>query len=384
MLLGSDDDEQEIFDTINSLGARLTTGELLKNFIFKDKTLQSHYSELWEKVFETDEESILFWEKNKTSGRIIRTNIELLLYCYLIIKTQKEVKLEKLFAEYKDWLKSKSVEEKKEFLTELKEYASIYEGFPEGADLKEFEYSEVEKRFFHTIENLEISTVYPLVLYIYRHVKDQTQRNQMLAVLESYLVRRAICKRTTKNYNNLFIHIISLLEDKKQVSKDPLLNLLLDFKVDTNLFPDDKELESAIYNNAFSNQASRIFLFTIALKSFDDPLSDVKKLAFDSYTVEHLMPVKWEENWGDSSLTPIQKIHREKWIKSLGNLTLVTGKMNRKMQNSAWPVKVSKLESNSRLKLTEKYIKLPVWNETAIESRSGDIAALALDCWKRG
>ncbi len=33
MLLSPNDDEQEIFDTINSLGVRLTTGELLKNYI---------------------------------------------------------------------------------------------------------------------------------------------------------------------------------------------------------------------------------------------------------------------------------------------------------------------------------------------------------------
>jgi hypothetical protein len=54
------------------------------------------------------------------------------------------------------------------------------------------------------------------------------------------------------------------------------------------------------------------------------------------------------------------------------------------MQNSAWPVKVSKLESNSRLRLTEKYIKLPEWNETAIEARNGDLIKLTVDCWKRG
>jgi uncharacterized protein with ParB-like and HNH nuclease domain len=52
MLLGAEDDEQEIFDTINSLGVRLTTGELLKNYIFKDKALQASYGVLWEQVFD--------------------------------------------------------------------------------------------------------------------------------------------------------------------------------------------------------------------------------------------------------------------------------------------------------------------------------------------
>jgi len=110
MLLSQDDDEQVIFDTINSLGVKLTTAELLKNFIFKEKPLQDMYDDYWLSVFEQDEEQIEFWNKNKTSGRIIRTNIEILLYCFLIINTQSEVKLETLFKEYKKWLKDKSPE----------------------------------------------------------------------------------------------------------------------------------------------------------------------------------------------------------------------------------------------------------------------------------
>lgn len=31
------EDEQQIFDTINSLGVRLTTAELLKNYLFSNK-----------------------------------------------------------------------------------------------------------------------------------------------------------------------------------------------------------------------------------------------------------------------------------------------------------------------------------------------------------
>src|ERR1039458_7129516 len=100
MLLSANDDEQEIFDTINSLGVKLTTGELLKNYIFKEKEIQNYYEGQWYSVFEDDEEQIEFWNKNKTAGRISRTNIEVLLYCYLVIQTKNIVELEKLFKEY--------------------------------------------------------------------------------------------------------------------------------------------------------------------------------------------------------------------------------------------------------------------------------------------
>jgi uncharacterized protein with ParB-like and HNH nuclease domain len=41
MALAKDDDVQQIFDTINSLGVKLTTGELLKNFLYSKKGVSS-------------------------------------------------------------------------------------------------------------------------------------------------------------------------------------------------------------------------------------------------------------------------------------------------------------------------------------------------------
>lgn len=43
------EDEQQIFDTINSLGVKLTTGELLKNYLFSQTGL-SDYEEIWKLV----------------------------------------------------------------------------------------------------------------------------------------------------------------------------------------------------------------------------------------------------------------------------------------------------------------------------------------------
>lgn len=45
------EDEQQIFDTINSLGVRLTTAKLLKNYFFNRENEQA-FKECWEDVFE--------------------------------------------------------------------------------------------------------------------------------------------------------------------------------------------------------------------------------------------------------------------------------------------------------------------------------------------
>jgi len=382
MLLSANDDEQEIFDTINSLGVRLTTGELLKNFIFSDVNVRSEFDKLWEPVFEDDEEQLLFWNKQKTSGRVKRTNIEVLLYCYLIIQKKSAVELEKLFTEYKNWLNPKSSKEKVNFLKELKDYATIYSEFPEGTALNELGYSQDEERFFHVIEHLEITTVYPLILYIYKHVSDKKTRVQLLGILESYLVRRNVCRLTTKNYNNLFIQIIGKLADLKQVSATNLKTVLATFVEDTNKFPSNVEFEEAFFTQALSNANAREILYCIALFQIHDPKHDIKKLSSSSYSTEHMMPQKWSTHWSKAGMSDLAKHARDKKVKTLGNLTLVTGSLNSSMRNSAWINKKKTLKEHSRLKITTDYLGNSTWDEGKIDSRAKDLAALALKIWK--
>lgn len=382
MLLEEKDDEQEIFDTINSLGVRLTTGELLKNFIFHDEAVKPLYEDYWEQVFEDDEEQIIFWSKNKTSGRTIRTNIEVLLYCYLTIQKKSTVELGKLFNEYKNWLQGKTIAEKIFFLEELKQYATIYRKFPEGTELNEISFSQEEERFFHIIEKLEITTVYPLILYIYKQVADRKIRLSLLKHLESYLIRRNVCRLTSQNYNNVFIEVISKLSGEESVTEESFKNILSGFVEDTNRFPDDREFSAAFSNEAISNANAREILFCISLYQIYNPKNDVSKLSSSSYSVEHIMPQKWETNWNEESLDDAGRISRNKKIKTLGNLTLVTKSLNSSMKNAAWNEKKEALKDYSLLKITTDYVDKAEWNESEIEKRANDLASMALKIWK--
>lgn len=83
--LNNEDDEQVIFDTINSIGVTLTTGELLKNYLFSQETIDK-YNSKWKPVFEADEDTIAYWDAGTTQGRLVRKNLETFLYAYLHIK----------------------------------------------------------------------------------------------------------------------------------------------------------------------------------------------------------------------------------------------------------------------------------------------------------
>lgn len=384
MVLDQHDDEQEIFDTINSLGVKLTTSELLKNYIFNDDQSRGLYDKYWKDVFESDEETIKFWNTKKTAGRVYRENIDVLLYCYLLIEREKDVSLEHLFKDYKEWLNGKTFEEKKAFLESLKTYAEIYANFPSGTELNDLKYSMVEERFFHVIENLNITTIYPLILFLYKKQNAVADRLKCLSLLESYLVRRTICQFTTKNYNNQFIAIVKSVKDSKAPTLYDALKETLDgFTDPTGRFPTDEEIAIGFANSIMSNQHAKEILFGVALFQIQTVLNDVTSLSSNSFSVEHMMPKKWQENWPLANPTPETENDRHYKLLTLGNLTIITKNLNSKLRNSSWSNKRSVLQQFSAIPLTTQYTNSDIWDENGIANRATDLVNLAKNIWAK-
>jgi hypothetical protein len=272
-------------------------------------------------------------------------------------------------------------------LKEINEYADIYSNFPEGENINEIAFIDDEKRFFHVIENLMITTAYPLILKIYQKLKDKNERIEVLKLLESYLVRRNVCRLTTKNYNNLFISIIQKInkdeENRIGLSYSSLKNILISFTEETNIFPLDIDFREAFSTKFLSNQNSKEILFCISLYQKSNGLNDVTKLCAGNFSVEHFLPVKWQEFWSEPNMTADKKAQRTMTLKTLGNLTLVTQKLNSKMSNSAWPIKKDLLKTHSSLKITTDYVELETWDEASINDRANTLSDYAIKIWPR-
>lgn len=381
MALSKSDDVQQIFDTINSLGVKLTTGELLKNYLFSFKELEPHYDKYWQSVFEADEEATLFWDKDKTAGRVVRSTIELFLYSFLVIIKEGPIKMETLFKEYKQHLKEKSPTELLAFAKELNEYAKLYQQLPEGENIADITFNEHDKRFFHLINELDITTVLPLVLFIYKNVTNLTERESIIRCLESYLVRRTICKLTTKNYNNLFISIMSELKKSGQFTSNDFKNKLTSFTEDTNRFPDDAELKIAFGSTHLINQYSKEILYCIALYDLNHEYQDNRRLNNSGFSVEHIMPKKWRNNW--TLAQGKNAADRDSKLLTLGNLTLVKGKLNSSMRDAEWTKKKPALTTYSTLRLTTDYLNNGAWDEATIDNRAVNLSTKAILIWKR-
>ena len=382
MALSKEDDVQQIFDTINSLGVKLTTAELLKNFLYSNKSIINLYDDCWHSVFEADEDAIDFWNRERTSGRVRRTTVELFLYSYLVILKESNVKMESLFKEFKNHLKNKSGEQLESFAKELKSFALVYQELPDGENLSEISFVEHEKRFFHVIREFEITTIFPLILYIFKKVTDGAERVRILNILESYLTRRTICKLTTKNYNNLFLSLLADVKKMEAITGENIKAELLKFTEVTNRFPDDEEFKKAFHSSTLVNKYSREVLYCIALFQLNHDYTDNPKLNLGGFSVEHMMPKKWRNHWHNLPDSGHEQLRDYKLL-TIGNLTLVKGKLNSSIRDSNWGNKKEALRQYSTLRQTTDYTSKDDWNETEMTNRAETLYHAAAQIWKR-
>lgn len=394
--LGYEEDEQQIFDTINSLGVRLTTAELLKNYFFKRDEIDT-YEVYWKNIFEKDDETKIYWDKEITTGRLKRTFIDLFFFSYLQIKIQEPElkvktddktefsKVENLFESYKRFIKDYKLD-KKAILDEIKEYAILFkENFDYDIVNEELSAEHGIERINAIIFGLDTSTLIPYTLYILRNVEEENQRNELFAFIESYVMRRMIVKATTKNYNQLFT---DRLISNKVLSKEDFVQFLVKRSDKVNFFPNDTELKQGFYNSILINKQTAGIIYLIESKIRNRDKQATQLLGINKYSLEHLMPKKWENKWNGIS-TREQKDFRNFKLKTLGNLAIITQSLNASIRDANWSTKKKGSGNKEGLKhysggieTLAPFLELGDWNESEIEKRADFLLNKAKEIWQ--
>ncbi len=392
--LNRDEDEQQIFDTINSLGVRLTTAELLKNHFFGREDLDS-YECNWKSIFEKDSETKAFWDKEITAGRTKRENIDLFFYSYLQIKLQdkninvkaedktKLGKFSGLFESYKEFMKTYHIN-KEEMIQEIREYATVYRD--------NIDYTIVDRelgseygidRINSLIFGLDTTAIIPFVIYVLKHSTPEEQKDVFM-YLESYIMRRIVAKSVNKGYNKLFSEeLIS-----NEITTKEKLQELISRKTDkTNAMPSDDDVEEGFKSSKLINKQTTGILYFIESKIRDTKKHSTALLGLDRYSLEHLMPKKWENNW-DTGLTEEEKYRRNNKLLTLGNLAIITSSLNTSIRDADWQTKKNGRgdkkglkEYASGLETMNKYLEYDEWNESTIDERAEFLYEKAQGVW---
>ncbi len=353
--LSASDDEQKIFDSVNSMGKSLSNADIVKNYIFqklrenakhdevKKDQVTALYEKYWDSIFYADERKD-FWYKEYTVGRIKTDNLESFLKDFAIIKgfyfAKKTTGAYGLCNAYKEHINKLSDDQLRDFVKEIYEYALVYYKYKkEYEDLNEFRWGDYTNRLLLILNSLDTTTFNPYVLMVLKEKSNEVKSR--FFNLEKFILQRFIFDGTTKNYNQCCEKLLKVDDDCKYL--------------------EEYMAESPTTNDSykdrfrkFSNNQARLLLFLIEMLYRDgeeEKYSD--GLRIDKFTLEHIMPQKWQSAWIDvaaydenGDLIDRNDVEafissRNRAVKSLGNMTLLTSKLNASVSNSNLETKMN-------------------------------------------
>ena len=411
--LEPNENEQAIFDSVNSSGVRLTCADTIKNALFQklmefagsDEDSQAEvvdlYKDYWEKTFIGDSSISKYWSTEQRMGRISRDNLELLLHCIALIKgffDPEKYNMSDLADVYKNYVSGLNKAELYAFVKEIADYGVIYKQYFTVSDsTTSFEYCNDVQRLFHILAVCDVSTLHSYILMLLKtHPADEDgflpqELTDELRNIETMVIRHTLCKASTKNFNKVCALLIAgkTTIQNEMNSKRELVDDMAVFKA---------------LCNVPNNKIATLLLFWVELyRRANDPKFDLTDLKY-SYSLEHIMPQSWEDNWGIDKVqvvtadteTPITddetaKELRRASIYEIGNMTILNRKLNSSLSNKTMK---EKLDGKGRKKGMRIYTSLDVaqeviklfddkgrWNEKIIRERTNKLYAEFLKIW---
>jgi hypothetical protein len=388
--LTADENAQEIFETLNARGAQLTAADLIKNLIFQrlmeaGAPVEKIYEAYWQD-FET-----AFWETEVGFGRVRYVRSSLYLNHWLIAQTGEEILIRELFSRFKRHIDD-NLTSVDTLVAEIHGASDTYRDFIERARTTGDGIDRLGL-FAYRISTLESDAFRPAVLLLLDPSLEPVPDHQLtkaINAIESWLVRRMLVRATTKSHTQLVAELVSeLRRTNRAAAGDVTEAFLAGQDVQSRYWPDDNELRHELATLQVYKRLRRRRLLMV-LEAIEDHkrgwVADREglggqRVARGKYHIEHLLPRKWETHWpleqGDA------EIERNRRLDTLGNLTLLTQKLNVKVSNGPWESKVEKLKEHDVLKLNMELLATnPVsWNEESIDGRTEDLVETIIKIW---
>jgi hypothetical protein len=218
--------------------------------------------------------------------------------------------------------------------------------------------------------------------------------DKVAVVLESYLVRRMIGNYQTRGYATLALRLQKHAAEAKSDTPADVLATMLSSEKGADAWPSDDEFRQEWLRRRFygSLRRERVLMILKAIelryqtgKHLAEPLMDFD---WKQLQIEHVMPQNWQAHWPLPS--DIDGAARDYAIQGIGNLTLVSGKLNPTLSNAPWLSvpdlrgKRDTLEEHTRLELNRTLLKqYSDWNDVAMAQRAEDLFEQARAIWPR-
>lgn len=383
----SDDDSNLIFETLNARGTPLLAWDLTKNQIINGIPQDAGLDLV---DFDSD-----WWQEEIGAARNKRTRIDNLLVIWLTMRTKVQVNVKTarhIFDAFRQYVaeRDSALESIAQDLVNVSEHYRKMEELDDSSPLGQF---------LQRWRVLPQGSFNPVILWLMAELdledpfEAEQQRIGCLAI-ESYFVRRMITGASQggggQDLMTIALDLLDLLDDVEKDEAGYCVARRLRDSRKLMACPDDGQLRAAlvehrpIYRRLNRRQAAMV------LRAVEERLrSDKAGVPVPTnMTIEHLMPQSYkpaEYPHPEVDIAHDQEAQdaRRHLIDTIGNLTLVTQKLNSTMSNAPWPQKRAKLEEFDVLLINKTLSsrRRRTWDENDIRRRSNRMAELCAEIW---
>ena len=213
--LAADENAQEIFETLNARGTPLTAADLIKNFVFQ-RLSDTSGSRSRRRTASIGRSSKPASGKRRSALVALRyPRSSIFLNHWLVARTGEEVVAREVFNRFKKYADYDAGNPMAELVSEVPSCAAsrVYRGFIEDAARRTGAVSRLGL-FGYRTGVLESEVIKPLLLCLFDPqlpAVPEAQWRKALDVIESWMVRRALVRATTKRYNYVIAEVVSLV-----------------------------------------------------------------------------------------------------------------------------------------------------------------------------
>ncbi|MFE5907867.1 DUF262 domain-containing protein [Streptomyces wedmorensis] len=362
------DNVHRIFESLNNTGLKLSQADLLRNYLFMRLPTRGEH------VYET------YWLPLQDS--LSNDELEQLMWLQLVLDGDDRVRRQDLYAAQQQRFERGEVSE-----AEIEAY--IKKLYRRGALFRRLLYPDVEpnaavRGHLHRLDTWQAQVTYPALMLLLDR-RERGDLNSMdtaraMSYVESFLVRRMMCRVPTNNLNRIFQAVPGQLPLDMPVA-DGLHQLL---SAENRFWPDDDELREKVRTAPFykfGRGHQRKMVLQRLEESYEHP--EPVDFAAAQLTIEHVMPQSPGDEWLRMLSEDVVDGESPKDLHSrlqhtLGNLTLTA--VNSELSNHPFERKQdllqgSHLEMNRRIAATER------WGADEIRTRADELTDRAIALW---